>query len=89
MLGFFVPTLLGTRGNTGNKGGMTKLEDNVKTILERSGYKIPPYRLTCMTKTVAKIMAVINDNGPISYTAYEAQMIMDMVSFVISKGADA
>lgn len=64
------------------------LDDNVKTILERSGYKIPPYRLTCMANTASKIVALINDKSPISYTANEAKMILDIASFVIGKGSD-
>lgn len=41
------------------KGGtMMANEKDIQTILERSGYKIPPYRMACVAKDAAKIVGL-------------------------------
>lgn len=61
------------------------MNETVKTILEASGYKIPPYRMNCMVKDVSKICSILLGTGPISYTADEARVILDMVEAIRSK----
>ncbi len=42
--------------------------------MERSGYRIPPYRLACMAKTAAKILQAVSEGGPVAYTLSEARL---------------
>lgn len=64
-------------------------EKEVCTILERSGYRIPPYRLTYMAKTAVKILQTLCETGPVSYTAKEARTILRMVGLMMDAGEGA
>lgn len=54
--------------------------------VERIGYKIPPYRLACISKIAAKIAGILTDTSPIMLTADEAGVAMDMVKMLIERG---
>lgn len=54
-------------------------EKELQTILDRSGYKIPPYRMGCMMKSASKIIDILFGSCPVAYTAQEAKIILDIV----------
>ena len=58
-------------------------EKEAGTILERSGYRIPPYRLACMAKTAAKILQAVS----VAYTLSEARLVLEMAGILLEKGA--
>jgi hypothetical protein len=56
--------------------------------IDRMGYKIPPYRLACMSKSVHKIMQELTSPTPVSYSVDEAMFILDQARAYIEKGGD-
>lgn len=64
------------------------MNDLIKTILEESGYKIPPYRMNHMVKSATKIVEILFGSGPVSYTAKESQMILELVKFIHNKAVE-
>ena len=64
------------------------MHDTIKTILEESGYKIPPYRMNHMVKSATKIVEILFGSGPVSYTAKESQMILDLVKTMVEKAVE-
>lgn len=56
---------------------------------ERLGYRIPPYRLSCMSKSVSKIIQELTSPSPVMYSAEEARFILRQVEKYIDKGCDA
>ncbi len=56
--------------------------------IDRMGYKIPPYRLACMSKSVHKIMQELTSPTPVSYSVDEAMFILDQARAYIEKGRD-
>ena len=67
--------------------GKDMTEKEAGTILERSGYRIPPYRLACMAKTAAKILQAVSEGGPVAYTLSEARLVLEMARILLEKGA--
>lgn len=56
--------------------------------LERMGYKIPPYRLFCMSTSVSKIIRELTSPSPVFYSADEARFILKQVETYIERGCD-
>ena len=56
------------------------------TTLERTGYKTPPYRLACMSKSVARIVQELTSPTPVLYSIEEAKFILEQVQVYIEKG---
>lgn len=55
-------------------------------VFERMGYRIPPYRLSCMSKSVSKILQELTSPTPVLYSADEARFILEQVKKYIDKG---
>lgn len=61
-------------------------EKNVRTLLEASGYRIPPYRLAQMSKTVSKMMDLLTCNPACSYSATEVHYMLRVTNEMIASG---
>ena len=70
------------------KGGKTMQSGDVRTILQNSGYRIPPYRLKNMSETASKIVKLITCNPVCGYTNEEARFILRTVSEIIEWGKE-
>lgn len=62
--------------------------ETVRTILQNSGYRIPPYRLMRMSDTAAKIVKLLTCDPALGYTNEEARFILRTVSEVIEWGKE-
>lgn len=63
-------------------------DKEIQTILERSGYKIPPYRMTCIAKDAAKIAAILFGGSTVAYTAEEAVMLLELAKIIHRKAVN-
>lgn len=63
-------------------------EKDIQTILDRSGYKIPPYRMACVAKDAAKIAAILFGGSVVSYTAEEAAMLLELSEIIYRKAVN-
>ena len=64
----------------------TKGEIHGFVTAERMGYKVPPYRLACMSKSVAKIVQELTSPTQVLYSIDEAKFILEQVQVYIEKG---
>lgn len=58
------------------------------TVLERTGYKIPPYRLMCMSKSLSKIIQELMSPSPVMYSVDEALIILEQAAAMVRKGGN-
>ncbi|HCA29766.1 MAG TPA: hypothetical protein DEP23_09470 [Ruminococcaceae bacterium] len=61
-------------------------DKELQSVMERTGYKIPPYRLACISKTASKIVQMLTNPSPIMLTANETNITLDMVRFILERG---
>lgn len=59
-----------------------------KTLLEASGYHIPPYRLARMSDLSNKIVKMIMTDGVVAFTADEAKLILHLAGEVVRAGSE-
>lgn len=59
---------------------------DVAAVMERTGFKIPPYRLACMSKTASKIVHILTNPSPVMMSANETAITLDMVRFILEQG---
>jgi|GEM_PF-6188635 len=57
-----------------------------KTLLEASGYRIPPFRLARITDVTNKIMKLILCCSDCAFTAEEARLILRMAESFLEEG---
>ena len=60
------------------------MEHKVKTVLEASGYRIPPYRMAKMAKTISKIMELITCDVSMGYTSNEARYMLQLAETMVT-----
>lgn len=61
---------------------------DIQTLLTASGYRIPPYRLAHMAKSVSKIVEILTGNPVYGYTAIEAHYMLRVADSMISQGEE-
>ena len=61
-------------------------ETTKKTLLEASGYRIPPYRLARMSDVANRIVKLILTDTMCSFTAEEAKIILQVAEETIGRG---
>jgi hypothetical protein len=59
---------------------------DVSAVLERTGYKIPPYRLSHISKTVSKIVQILTSPSPVMMSVNEANIVLDIVKATLERG---
>ena len=59
---------------------------DIAAVMERTGLKIPPYRLSCMSKTASKIVHILTNPSPVMKSAKEMAITLDMVRFILERG---
>ena len=61
-------------------------ETTKKTLLEASGYRIPPYRLARMSDVANRIVKLILTDTMCSFTAEEAKIILQVAEETVGRG---
>ena len=61
-------------------------ETTKRTLLEASGYRIPPYRLVRMSDVANRIVKLILTDTMCSFTAEEAKIILQVAEETIGRG---
>lgn len=61
-------------------------ETTKKTLLEASGYRIPPFRLARMSDVANRIVKLILTDTMCSFTAEEAKIILQVAEETIGRG---
>lgn len=61
-------------------------DKKIQTVVERTGYKISPYRLAQISKTVAKVMQIVTNPTPTLLTTEEVNLTLDVVKYLIERG---
>lgn len=61
-------------------------ETTKKTLLEVSGYRIPPYRLVRMSDVANRIVKLILTDTMCSFTAEEAKIILAVAEETVGRG---
>lgn len=59
---------------------------DVSAVLERTGFKIPPYRLAHISKTASKIVQILTSPSPVMMSLDEANITLDIVRTLLERG---
>lgn len=61
-------------------------ETTNRTLLEASGYKIPPFRLARMSDVANKIVKLVLTDTMCAFTAEEARIILAVAQETVERG---